>query len=204
MPSIGIIGAGMIGGAIAQRLGEKGIAATIANSRGPETLAALVEEAGPSITAGTREEAAERDIVFVSVNWPKLQGALAGLDWRGRILIDTNNNMQRPPLPPIDIGGRASTAIVQGWAPGARVVKAFNHHYFVNLQKAPYADGGRRVLFYAGDDEGAKAEVAKLIEQLGFFGLDLGDIEHGSRLFQSPGGPLIAHDLVKIDSPLPF
>lgn len=203
MPTIGIIGTGMIGGAIAQRLGAKGIPATIANSRGPKTLADLVAKAGPSIRAGTREEAAAKDIVFVSVNWPKLQGALAGLDWNGRILVDTNNNMQKPPLPPIDIGGRASTAIVQEWAPGARVVKAFNHHFFMNLEKTPDADGGRRVLFYAGDDEGAKAEVAKLIEQLGFFGLDLGDVEHGSRLFQSPGGPLIAHDLVKIDSPLP-
>ncbi len=204
MPTIGIIGTGMIGGAIAQRLGAKGIPAKIANSRGPETLADLVAKAGPSITAGTREEAAAKDIVFVSVNWPKLQGALAGLDWNGRILIDTNNNMQKPPLPPIDIGGRPSTAIVQDWAPGARVVKAFNHHFFMNLEKAPDADGGRRILFYAGDDEGAKAEVAKLIDQLGFFGLDMGDVEHGSRLFQSPGGPLIAHDLVKIDSPLPF
>jgi predicted dinucleotide-binding enzyme len=202
MPSIGIIGAGMIGGAIARRLGAKGIAATVANSRRPETLSDLVAKAGPSIVAGTREEAASKDIVFVSVNWPKLQEALQGLpDWNGRILVDTNNNMQRPPLPPIDIGGRASTSIVQEWAPGARVVKAFNHHYFQNLEKAPDADGGRRVLFYAGDDEAAKSEVAELIDQLGFFGLDLGDVAHGSRLFQSPGGPLIAHDLVKIDSP---
>jgi len=204
MTSIGIIGAGMIGGAIARRLGAKGVTSTIANSRGPETLAGLVAEAGPSISAGTREDAASKDIVFLSVNWPKVQSALAGLpDWNGRILIDTNNNMQKPPLPPIDIGGRASTAMVQEWAPGARVVKAFNHHYFKNLQRAPDAEGGRRVLFYAGDDVASKAEVAKLIDQLGFFGLDLGDVEHGSRLFQSPGGPLIAHDFVKIDSPFP-
>lgn len=204
MPTIGIIGTGMIGGAIALRLGAKAIAATVANSRGPETLNELVAKAGPSITAGTVEEAASKDIVFLSVNWPKLQGVLAGLpDWNNRILIDTNNPMQRPPLPPIDVAGRASSSIIQEWAPGARVVKAFNHHYFMNLEKGPDADGGRRVLFYAGDDAAAKAEVAKLIDQLGFFGLDLGDIEHGSRLFQSPGGPLIAHDFVKIDSPLP-
>jgi len=203
MPSIGIIGTGMIGGAIAQRLGAKGIAATIANSRGPETLVDLVAKAGPSITAGTREQAAAMDIVFVSVKWPMLQSALAGIDWSGRILVDTNNNMQKPPLPPIDIGGRASTSIVQEWAPGARVVKAFNHHFFLNLEKSPDADGGRRVLFYAGDDDGAKTVVAHLIDQLGFFGLDLGDVEHGSRLFQSPGGPLTAHDFVKVDSPLP-
>jgi len=204
MTSIGIIGAGYIGGAIAMRLGAKGIAATIANSRGPETLANLIAKAGPSITAGTREEAASKDIVFVSVNWPKLRDALADLpDWNGRILVDTNNPMQRPPLPPIDIAGRASTSLVEAWAPRARVVKAFNHHYYMNLEKAPDAEGGRRVLFYAGDDQAAKAEVAKLIEQLGFFGIDLGDIAHGSRLFQSPGGPLIAHDFVKFNTPLP-
>ncbi len=198
MPSIGIIGTGMIGGAIALRLGAKNITATIANSRGPETLADLVARAGPSIQAGTREEAASKDIVFLSVNWPKVPAALQGLpDWSGRILIDTNNNMQKPPLPPIDIGARASTSLVQEWAPGARVVKAFNHHYFTNLEKPPDAEGGRRVLFFAGDDQQAKDEVARLIEQLGFFGLDLGDIEHGSRLFQSPGGTLIAHDLVR-------
>lgn len=199
MQSIGIIGAGYIGGAIATRLAAKGIAATIANSRGPETLTEVIAKTAPSIVAGTREEAAAKDIVFLTVNWPKVEGALAGLpDWNGRILIDTNNPMQRPPLPPIDVAGRASTAIVQEWAPGARVVKAFNHHYFKNLEKDPGEEGGRRVLFYAGDDEAAKSDVAALIDRLSFFGIDMGDVEHGSRLFQSPGGPLIAHDLVKI------
>ncbi|WP_295520072.1 NADPH-dependent F420 reductase [uncultured Stenotrophomonas sp.] len=199
MQSIGIIGAGYIGGAIAARLAAKGIAATIANSRGPQTLSEIIARTGPSIVAGTREQAASKDIVFLAVNWPKVEAALAGLpDWNGRILIDTNNPMQRPPLPPIDVAGRASTAIVQEWAPGARVVKAFNHHYFKNLEKDPGEAGGRRVLFYAGDNEAAKIDVAALIERLGFFGIDMGDVEHGSRLFQSPGGPLIAHDLVKI------
>lgn len=198
MSTIGIIGAGNIGGAIAMRLGAKKIHATIANSRGPETLYELVANAGSSITPGTREEAASKDIVFVAVTWPKLQRALSGLPpWNNRIIIDTNNPLQRPPLPPIDIGGRASTSIVEELAPGARVVKAFNHHFFRNLEKDPNAEGGRRLLFYAGNDDAAKAEVAALIERLGFFGIDLGDVEHGSRLFQSPGGPLIAHDLVK-------
>lgn len=198
MPSIGIIGAGHIGSAIATRLGARHLAETIANSRGPDTLRDVVAKAGPSIVAGTREEAAAKDIVFVAVNWPKLADALAGLPaWNGRILVDTNNPMQRPPLPPIDIGGRASTSMVETWAPGARVVKAFNHHFHMNLEKDPGAEGGRRVLFYAGDDRAAKAEVATLIDRLGFFGIDLGDVEQGSRLFQSPGGPLIAHDLVK-------
>ncbi|WP_407353349.1 NAD(P)-binding domain-containing protein [Luteimonas sp. R10] len=79
MTSIGILGAGRLGSAIAKRPGAKGIAATIANSRGPETLSALIAEAGPSIKAGTREEVASKDVVFVSVIWPRLQNALANL-----------------------------------------------------------------------------------------------------------------------------
>lgn len=200
MTSIGIIGAGQIGGAIARQLGRRGIAATLSNRRGPESLRDLVATLGPSITAGTRAEAAAKDIVFVSVNWPKLPAALEGLpDFGGRIVVDTNNPLQRPPLPAIDIGGRASSAVVAEMVPGARVVKAFNHHFERNMADDPARDGGRRVLFYAGDDAAAKAEIAALIERLGFFGIDMGDIETGSRTFQSPGGALIAHNLVKVD-----
>ena len=69
MHSIGIIGAGQIGRAIATALARNDIAATIANSRTPESLADLVAELGPAITAGTRHEAAAKDIVIVAVNW---------------------------------------------------------------------------------------------------------------------------------------
>ncbi len=200
MATIGIIGAGDIGGAVAKALARKGIEATIANSRGPETLQDFVLSVGPTIKAGTREEAASKDIVFVSVPWPKLKGALAGLpSFAGRIVIDTNNPMQRPPLPEIDIQGRASTAVFAELVPGARVVKAFNHHHEKNMSAAPDSDGGRRVLFYAGDDEAAKSEVAALIDRLGFLGVDMGDIEVGSRTFQTMRGPLIAHNFVRID-----
>jgi len=79
MNSIGILGAGAIGSAFARALAKQGLPAVIANSRGPESLAELVRELGPSIKAGTREEAAAQDIVLVAVNWSKLPAALAGL-----------------------------------------------------------------------------------------------------------------------------
>ena len=83
--------------------------------------------------------------------------------------------------------------------PGARVVKAFNHHAFWNLAADPTKEGGQRILFYAGDDQVAKAEIAALIERLGFFGVDMGDIETGSSLFQPPHGPLAGPNLVKME-----
>jgi predicted dinucleotide-binding enzyme len=55
------------------------------------------------------------------------------------------------------------------------------------------------VLFYSGDDIGAKAEIGALIDRLGFFGIDLGSLAIGSRLAQFPGGPLPALNLVKFD-----
>ncbi len=54
IPSIGIIGAGAIGSAIARALARKNIPVVLANSRGPESLAPLVRELGGAITAGTR------------------------------------------------------------------------------------------------------------------------------------------------------
>ena len=93
MATIGIIGAGQIGTAIATALARHGIPATLANSRGPESLADTVAALGPSITAGSHEEAASKDIVSAAVNWSKLPAALAGLpDFGRRIVVDDDGN----------------------------------------------------------------------------------------------------------------
>ena len=200
MKTIGIIGAGNIGAAFARALAKHHIPAVIANSRGPESLASLVRTLGSSIRAGTREEAAAQDIVLVAVNWSTLPAALAGLpDWQDHIVIDANNPIEAPLFQPADLGGRASSEIFSGLVPGARVVKAFNHLLPPLLSGDPRSEGGQRVLFYSGDDARAKADVGGLIEQLGFFGIDLGSLAIGGRLVQFPGGPLPALNLVKFD-----
>lgn len=200
MKSIGILGAGNIGQAIAHALAKHGMSATIANSRGPESLKDIVKAIGPSIVAGTREEAASKDIVFVAINWSKLPAALAGLpDFSGRIVIDANNSIEAPLFKPAELHGRTSSEVFASLVPGARVVKAFNHLQPHLLAGDPTAEGGHRVLFYSGDDSRAKAEVGGLIERLGFFGIDLGSLAVGARLVQFPGGPLPALNLVRFD-----
>ena len=62
----------------------------------------------------------------------------------------------------------------------------------------PRSDGGRRVLFYSGNDSAAKAEVAALIDRIGFVGIDLGSLAVGGKLAQFPGGPLPNQNLVKV------
>lgn len=198
--SIGIIGSGNIGSAFARALAKAGLPAVIANSRGPASLAALESELQPFIKAGTLHEAAGADIVLVAVNWSKLPQALKDLpNWQGRIVIDANNPIEAPLFKPVDLGGRVSSMVFADLVPGARVVKAFNHLQAHLVSADPAAEGGRRVLFYSGDDAAAKADVGTLIGQLGFFGIDLGDLATGGRLVQFPGGPLPALNLVKFD-----
>lgn len=198
MPTIGIIGAGQLGTAIATALARKGIAATLSNSRGPASLASTIATLGATVTAGTREEAASKDIVFVAVNWSKLPAALAGLpEFGGRIVIDANNPIEAPLFKPAELNGRTSSEVFASLVQGARVVKAFNHLQTQLVDGDPSSDGGKRVLFYSGDDAAAKANVGALIEKLGFLGIDLGALSIGARLVQFPGGPLAALNLAK-------
>ncbi|QNG44164.1 NADPH-dependent F420 reductase [Sphingobium yanoikuyae] len=195
--TIGIIGAGNIGGAFAKALGKAGIEAVISNSRGPGSIAELVSTFGGSIRAGTVTEAAAQDIVLVAVQWSKIPGALAGLDLGGKVVIDANNPIEAPLYRPVDLGGRISSDVFANLVPGARVVKAFNHLTPAQLSGDPHSEGGKRVLFYSGDDRRAKAEVAAIIDQIGFFGIDLGSLSIGGQLVQFPGGALPALNLVK-------
>jgi predicted dinucleotide-binding enzyme len=196
--TIGIIGSGNIGSAFARALARAGIEATISNSRGPDSLKEFVRELGPSIKAGTRDQAAAADIVLVAVNWSKLPQALAGLPNRnGRIVIDANNPIEGPLFKPAELNGLTSSEVFAGLVPGARVVKAFNHLKPKQLADDPAKEGGKRVLFYAGDNADAKIEIGDLIDRLGFYGIDLGGLSAGGRLAQFPGGPLPALNLVK-------
>ena len=213
--SIGIIGAGALGSNAARLLAKRGISATIANSRGPESLAGLVEELGPSIKAGAVEEAASADIVLVALRWVDLEKALHGLPaWNGRVVIDGTNPVEfldpdspeaKDPSNPlaaygikaIDLGGKHSSEVFREVVPGARVVKAFNH-LDVRALPEPAVSGGQRVLFYSGDDVDAKAEVRKIIERTGYFPVDLGGLDVGGPLAGLPFGSLAAINFIKI------
>src|SRR6266478_954024 len=190
--TIGIIGAGNIGQAIAKRLASAGIPASIANNRGPSSLSSIVPNLGTGITAAEIKVAAKADIVFLAVPWSAYADAVAGLGpWGGRIVIDAMNAASLGPegFRPFDLGGRPSSRVVADRLTGARVVKAFNTLAAAVLASDPHANGGRRVLFVSGDDVPAKQEVAKLIDRFGFVAIDLGDFEMGRRLQQFPTGP---------------
>jgi predicted dinucleotide-binding enzyme len=197
--TIGVIGAGGIGQAFAAHAAKAGYEVILSNRRGPETLADVARAMGPNARAGTRDQAAAADVVFLSVYWPQVPEALAGLPaWNGRVLIDATNAVG-PGYQPLDLGGKFSSQVVAAHAPGARVVKAVNTLLRAVLAADPVVAGGRRVLFMSGDDAAAKKSVGEILGRCGFATIDLGTIAGGSPLQQFPGGVLPTLNLVKLD-----
>jgi predicted dinucleotide-binding enzyme len=195
---IGIIGAGGIGQAFAFHMAKAGYDVVLSNSRGPESLAELTSKLGARAKAGTRQEAAQADVVLVAVRWEQIRTALSDLPpWNGRILIDASN--------PVIEGGRlaeldgsTSSEVVTSLVPGARVVKAVNTLLRAVLAADPNQAGGRRVLFVSGDDAAAKATVSGILQKADFATIDLGGLASGGKLQQFPGGPLPALNLIKL------
>jgi predicted dinucleotide-binding enzyme len=194
---IGVIGAGRAGQAIARTALRAGRAVVIANSRGPASLGPVVTALGPRVMAGTIGDAAQCAISALAVPWASIPTAVAGLVWDGEIVIDLTNALLFPELRPAPLGGRTSSEIVADLVPGARLVKAANTLAADVLGSDPRTGGGQRVLFLCGDSTPAKAAVAALFEDAGFFPIDLGNLVTGGSL-QKVGGPLSGQNLVRL------
>lgn len=194
---IGIIGAGAIGTTVAKHLTEAGYEVVISNSRGADTLKEKMKQIGGNIIAGSVQEAAEADVVFLAVRWEHAQEALSALALEGKILIDVTN-ASLPEFVLAEPGSKTSSEVVSQWAKGAKVVKAFNTLYAQVLAENPQVDGGNRVIFYSGNDDDAKNVVSGIINRIGFAGVDLGSLHEGGKLQRFPGGPLPTLNLIKL------
>ena len=188
--SVGIIGAGRLGQAMARTAVRAGRTVVIANSRGPESLAAVASEVGAS--AGTVGEAAAAGIVVIAVPWDRVPAAVQGLGWNGQVVIDATNDWADD-----DLNGRTSSEVVADFVAGARVVKAANTLGADVLGSDPHEAGGRRVIFVSGDDTDAKADVVALFQDAGFAAIDLGDLATGGTM-QQIHHPLAGLNLIRV------
>jgi len=192
---IGIIGSGQIGSILARRLAALGHQVRIANSRGPESLAALAAATGA--TASTVEQAASaRDVVIVTIPQKAVRELPRGL-FAGStaIVVDTGNYYPARDgrIDAIDQGLTDSEWVAQ--VLGRPVVKAFNNIVAESLDSrgVPRGTPGRVCLSVAGDDPAAKHVVLRLLDELGFDGLDAGPLAESWR--QQPGTPAYCKDL---------
>ena len=190
--SIGILGAGRIGQAMARTALRAGRTVVISNSRGPQTLTSVVETLGDGVSAGTVEQAAAADIVVLAVPWGSVRDAVPGLEWNGQVVIDATNDFD-----PSDLNGRTSSEVVADLVSPARVVKGANTLGAAVLAADPNEAGGRRVMFLSGDDADAKSEVIALFEAAGFVAIDLGGLLSGG-VMQQLGGPLAGVNLIRL------
>src|SRR5258708_3024972 len=173
---------------IARRFAAGKIEVAVASSRGPESLATLVDELGPLVKPVTTAEALRAEVVILAIPFDAVPDAVNGVGWRGRIVVDATNAVDFPAFKPRDLNGRLSTHIVAAAVPGAGVVKAFNTLPAASLAADPSVPGGRRALFVSGDDAPARGVIVALIERLGFAPLHLCAIAQGGPAHQFAGG----------------
>ncbi len=190
--SVGIIGAGRLGQAMARTAVRAGRRVVVANSRGPESLASVVSALGDGVSAGTVEEAASSGIVVVAVPWDRVPEAVQGLDWDGQVVVDATNDWGAD-----DLQGRTSSELVADLVAGAHLVKAANTLGAEVLNSDPHEAGGERVIFISGDDADAKAEVVALFQDAGFAAIDLGDLATGGAM-QQIHHPLSGVNLIRL------
>jgi predicted dinucleotide-binding enzyme len=194
---IGIIGAGHIGGTLARRLAALGHDVSVANSRGPETLTSLARETGAKPVT-VQEAARAGDMVIVTIpekHIPQLpEGLFDGVP-ADVVVVDTGNYY------PQQRDGRID-AIEQGTAESRwvsdqlrrPVVKAFNNIFARHLLEhgRPRGAAGRIALPVAGDEQRGKDVVMRLLDELGFDGVDAGGLDESWR--QQPGTPVYGTD----------
>lgn len=197
--TVGTIGAGNVAQAIARRAAAAGHRVVLSNSRGPASLAPLVEHLGPLASAGTVADAAQADLAVLAVRWHQVPDAVRGFpEWNRRIVIDATNQWKAPGVA-IDLGDQTGSERNAALMPGARVVKAFNTLFSSIVVQDPRRADGNLVVVLAGDDAEAKATVSTFVESMGFAPIDIGDLRTG-RLMQVGGGPLVGQHLVKLAS----
>jgi predicted dinucleotide-binding enzyme len=190
--SVGIIGAGRLGQAMARTALRAGRRVVIANSRGPGSLTSAVTSLGEGVSPGTADDAAAAGIVVIAVPWDRVPEAVQGLAWSGQVVIDAPNDWAAD-----DLQGRTSSELVADLVPGARVVKAGNTLGAEVLGSDPQEAGGRRVIFVSGDDADAKADVVAVFEDAGFATIDLGSLATGGAM-QQIHHPLAGVNLIRL------
>jgi predicted dinucleotide-binding enzyme len=199
---IGIIGTGMIGATLAERLAGAGHDVAIANSRGPETIE------GRALSTGARavevgDVATGVDALIVSVPLSRIPDVAPHVQRapEAAVVIDTSNYypVRDGEIEAIESGQVESLWVVEHV--GRAVVKAWNAIGSESFSDRAADAGapGRIAIPVAGDDAAAKAAASSLIGDTGFDAFDAGTLAMSWR--QQPGTPAYCTDRTATEMP---
>jgi predicted dinucleotide-binding enzyme len=195
--TIGIIGAGRVGTALARQALKAGYDVLLATSRPPSEIKLIVDFTAPGAKAVTAETAArDSDLVVITVPLGKYRTLRPGT-FAGQIVVDAMNYW--PPtdgtIPEFE-GPHASSEVIQAFMPTARLVRTLNHIGYHELEEEGLPPGHpeRRALAIAGNDKEARAVVAAFVDRLGYDPVDAGELRNsrkfvtGTRIFAGRHG----------------
>jgi predicted dinucleotide-binding enzyme len=179
----GFIGIGNVGFAIAGNLEKRGHQIIVATNdpRSKSVVQAVASNPGFKVMK-IQDAVNESDIIFLAIPFKAIEDVLKGIDFKGKTLVDCTN-----PIGPGITHGLDSkisgSEIVQQLASSAKVVKAFNIYGFENLVDNLFPKYNvRPLMLIAGNDKKSKQEVSSLIDELGFYPKDSGNLEHALHL----------------------
>jgi predicted dinucleotide-binding enzyme len=181
---IGMIGAGFIARAVAQRVIAAGHEAMLSNSRGPKTLTSVAAGIRGTQTGTVEEAAAFGDIVLVAIPFEHYRSIPADV-LEGKIVLDANNYYpdRDGRIAELDRFEATTSRLLAEHLPESTIVKVFNAILANDLltDGRPSGAPDRRALPIAGDDLAAKQQVAELLDQIGFDSLDGGGLDESWR-----------------------
>ncbi|AMM34353.1 NADP oxidoreductase [Sinomonas atrocyanea] len=193
--SIGILGAGRVGTAVAREALKARFEVRIATAKPVEDIALIVEIITPGALAVTAAEAAQADLVVLALPLHKYR-TLDSAALAGRVVIDAMNYWEPTDGTMPELAGRGSSEVIQDFLAASHVVKTLNHIGYHELEAdgCPAGSPGRRALAVAGDDPDARGRVLAFIDALGYDAVDAGSLAAGRALEPGTEAFAGAHD----------